>query len=47
MKVQISKQEGFKPYICITANETVCKVETIEEWIRQLRIAKRWLEGSK
>jgi hypothetical protein len=45
MKVQIVKHEGTKPYVFIFANETVYKTETIEEWIRQLRIAKKWLEG--
>ena len=47
MKVQITKQEGFKPYIFIVANETAYKADTIAEWIRQLQIAKKWLEGIK
>lgn len=43
MKVQITKQEDFKPHIYVQANDTSYKVETIDEWIRQLRIARAWL----
>lgn len=43
MKVQITKEEGHKPYVCVTASEIIYQVETIDEWVRQLRIARAWL----
>ena len=43
MKVQIGKKEGCHLYVQVTANEIIYKPETIESWIRQLRIAKAWL----
>ena len=43
MKVQITKEEGKKPYIYVEANEIIYQTETIDEWIRQLRIARAWL----
>ncbi len=46
MKVQITKQEGFKPYLFVQANETVYNIETIDEWIRQLELARIWLAGT-
>jgi hypothetical protein len=47
MKVQITQQEDFAPHIWVQANETIYKVETIDEWIRQLRIARAWLVRKK
>lgn len=43
MKVQITKQEGFEPHIYVQANEIIYEAATIDEWIRQLRIARSWL----
>lgn len=45
MRVTIDKTEGYYPSIRIAADDTACRVETIDEWIRQLRIARAWLRG--
>jgi len=43
MQVEITKEESKKPYVCIRANEVAYEAVTIDEWIRQLRVAKAWL----
>jgi hypothetical protein len=48
MQVQITKQEGYKPNVVIRANtETAYDVATIDEWIRNLRLARTWLAKMK
>jgi hypothetical protein len=43
VKVEITKNEGKQPYVRIIADEVVYNPASIDEWIRDLRLAKAWL----
>jgi hypothetical protein len=43
VKVEVTKSEGKKPYVQITADEIAYDTFSIDEWIRHLRLAKAWL----
>jgi hypothetical protein len=45
MIVQLSKTEGYKPYVSISASESVYKPASLDTMIKQLQTAKKWLES--
>lgn len=48
MKVLVQKQEGYLSFIKIYADwEIATEISTIDEWIRNLRLAKAWLERQR
>jgi hypothetical protein len=45
MKVLIERKEGYAPHVKVYADwETANTAEVIDEWIRNLRLAKAWLQ---
>ena len=45
MQVKIVKQEGYSPWILVECKDTAYKLETIDSWISQLRVARNWLKN--
>lgn len=45
MKVLIQKQEGYEPHVKVYADwEVANSVEILDEWIKNLQLAKAWLK---
>lgn len=45
MIVQLSKTEGYKPNVAISANDMVYNAKSLDIMIKQLQLARKWLQA--